>query len=92
MDRYDLIIVNRSFWPVYPVIGEGLLQVAESFASKKKVAVILQDHANINKQLKEFKRGAGVNFFPIRAFSNSSHSLVIRVIDSIFFMIWVFFI
>jgi hypothetical protein len=91
VDRYDLLIVNRSFWPVYPVIGEGLLRVAEDFASSKKVAVILQDHANINKHLKEFKRGAGVNFFPIRAFSNSSSSVVIRVLDSIFFTFWVFF-
>jgi glycosyltransferase involved in cell wall biosynthesis len=91
VNRYDLLIVNRSFWPVYPVIGEGLLRVAESFASSKKVAVILQDHTNINKHLKEFKRGAGVNFFSIRAFSNSSSSLVIRVLDSIFFTFRVFF-
>jgi hypothetical protein len=91
VNRYDLLIVNRSFWPVYPVIGEGLLRVAESFASSKKVAVILQDHANINKHLKEFKRGAGVNFFSILAFSNSSSSLVIRVLDSIFFTFCVFF-
>ena len=91
VDRYDLLIVNRSFWPVYPVIGEGLLRVAESFASSKKVGVIMQDHANINKHLKEFKRGAGVNFFPIRALSNSSSGLVIRVLDSIFFMFWFIF-
>jgi glycosyltransferase involved in cell wall biosynthesis len=91
VDRYDLLIVNRSFWPVYPVLGEGLLRVAESFAYSKKVAVVLQDHADINKHLKEFERGAGVNFFPIRAFSNSSSSLVIRILDSIFFMFWVFF-
>ena len=91
MDRYDLLIVNRSFWPVYPVLGEGLLRVAEGFASSKKVAVILQNHTDINKHLKEFKRGEGVNFFPIQAFSNSSSSLVIRVLDSIFFMFWVFF-
>jgi glycosyltransferase involved in cell wall biosynthesis len=91
VDRYDLLIVNRSFWPVYPVIGEGLLRVAESFASSKKIAVILQDHAGIRKHLKELKRGVGVNFFPVRALSNSSSSLVIRVLDSIFFMFWVFF-
>jgi glycosyltransferase involved in cell wall biosynthesis len=90
VDRYDLLIVNRSFWPVYPVIGEGLLRVAESFAFSKKVAVISQNHTDINKHLKEFKRGAGVNFFPIRAFSNSSSSLVLRILDSIFFMFWVF--
>lgn len=91
MDRYDLLIVNKSFWPVYPVIGEGLLRIAESFASKKKVAVILQDGANINKSLKEFKRGADVNFFPIHLFSNSSSGLVIKILNSIFFMFWVFF-
>ena len=91
MSRYDLLIVNRSFWPVYPVLGEGLLRVAESLASSKKVAVVLQDHANINKHLKEFKRGAEINFFPIRAFSNSSTNLFIRILDSIFFMFWVFF-
>jgi glycosyltransferase involved in cell wall biosynthesis len=91
VDRYDLLIVNRSFWPVYPVIGEGLLRVAESFASSKKIAVILQDPAGIRKHLKELKRGVGVNFFPVRALSNSSSSLFIRVLDSIFFMFWVFF-
>ena len=91
MDRYDLLIVNRSFWPVYPVIGEGLLRVAESFASSKKVAVILQDHTNINRHLKEFKRGAGVKFFPILAFSNSSSRIVVRIFDTIFFSFWIFF-
>jgi hypothetical protein len=90
VDRYDLLIVSRSFWPVYPVLGEGLLRVAESFSSSKKVAVILQDHVSINKHLKEFKRGTGVNFFPVLALSNSSSSLVIRVLDSIFLMFWVF--
>jgi glycosyltransferase involved in cell wall biosynthesis len=92
MNRYDLVIINRSFWPIYPVIGEGLLRVAESFSNSKKVAVILQDHADINKHLKEFERGVGVNFFPMRAFSNSSSSLVLRILDSIFFMFWVSFI
>ena len=91
MKRYDLLIVNRSFWPVYPIIGEGLLRVAESFASLKSTAVILQDHANIKKNLKELDRGNGVSFFPARALSNSSSTLVVRVLDSIFFMFWVFF-
>ena len=50
--RYDLVIINRSFWPIYPVLGEGLLRLAESLASSKKVAVIIQDHENIKKHLK----------------------------------------
>ena len=30
-----IVIINRSFWPVYPVIGEGLLRLAEGLAQKK---------------------------------------------------------
>ena len=51
-ERYDLVIINRSFWPVYPVIGEGLMRLAESVSHSKKVAVILQDHDNIKTHLK----------------------------------------
>jgi hypothetical protein len=91
VSRYDLVIINRSFWPVYPVVGEGLLRVAESLVPLKKVAVILQDHGHINKNLEEHKRGIGVNFFSIHALSNSSSNLVVRILDSIFFMFWVFF-
>ena len=49
MARYDFLIINRSFWPIYPVIGEGLLRLAEELAFTKKVGVILQDHVGIKK-------------------------------------------
>lgn len=91
MERYDLVIINRSFWPVYPVIGEGLLKVAEKLAVSKKISVILQDHDNIKHNLKKFNRGAGVDFFSIAAFSNSSSCLINRTLDSIFFMFGVIF-
>ena len=87
--RYDLVIINRSFWPIYPVLGEGLLRLAESLASSKKVAVIIQDHENIKKHLKKSKRGLGVKFFPAWAFTNSTSSLVKRILDTFFFMLWV---
>lgn len=87
--RYDLVIINRSFWPIYPVLGEGLLRLAESLASSKKVAVIMQDHENIKKHLKKSKRGLGVKFFPSWAFTSSSSSLVKRILDTFFFMLWV---
>ncbi len=29
LKRLDLVIINRSFWPVYPVIGEALMRFAE---------------------------------------------------------------
>ena len=50
--RYDLVIINRSFWPSYPVIGEGLLRLAENLASHKKIAVIMQGNIHIKKSLK----------------------------------------
>ena len=91
MERYDLVIINRSFWPIYPVIGEGLLKVAEKLAVSKKISVVFQDHDNIKENLKKFNRGAGVDFFPITAFSNSSSHLIKRILDSIFFMFGVIF-
>jgi len=89
MQRYDLLIINRSFWPIYPIIGESLLRLAENLAFKKKIGVVMQDHANIKKKLKLFNRGQGVNFFSIWAKSNSSSSIFKRIIDSLLFMIWV---
>jgi glycosyltransferase involved in cell wall biosynthesis len=92
MLKYDFLIINRSFWPIYPVIGESLLRLAEQIAANKKVAVVMQDHVGIKKKLKENNRGEKVNFFPSWAISNSSSSIVIRILDSIFFMFWVIFI
>ena len=89
MNRYDLVIINRSFWPIYPVIGEGLLRLAESIAPIKKVAIITQDHSNINRHLKESGRGVGVKFFLTWAFSNSSSNFFKRILDTLFFMFWV---
>ena len=89
MERFDLLIINRSFWPNYPVIGEGLMRLAENLSSYKKVAIILQDRDNIKKNAKKFNRGNRVNFFPIYAISNSSSGLLKRIIDAFFFMFWV---
>lgn len=89
--RYDLVIINRSFWPIYPVIGEALLRLAENISNSKKVAIVIQDHDNIRNHLKKNKRGQGVKFFPGKAFSNSSSSLIIRILDAIFFTCWIIY-
>lgn len=86
MAKYDLIIINRSFWPIYPVIGESLLQLAEGLSLEKKVGVIFQDHSKFRKKLKSADRANKVNFFPIWAGSNSSSNILVRILDSIFFM------
>lgn len=88
--KTDLAIINRSFWPIYPVIGEALLKLAEKAAAENvHVSVITQDHVGLKTKLKNHKRGSGVNFFPCMALSNSASGLLTRVFDAIFFMVWV---
>ena len=89
--KVKIAIVNRSFWPIYPVVGEGLLKLAEELSTDYIVAVIVQDHANIKTHLKRTGRGFGVRFFPIKAWSNSASGILIRVLDSFYFMVSVFF-
>lgn len=85
MPGEKLVIVNRSFWPVYPVIGEALLRFAEQAAANNvSVSVILQDHADIRSRLAEENRGKGVCFFPVKAWTSSSSSVLARIADAIF--------
>ena len=88
MRRYDILIINRSFWPIYPVVGEALLSLAEKLAlNKKKVAVVAQNQLkNIKSNLNFSNRGIGVKFFTTWAFSVSSSNIVKRILDSFFFM------
>lgn len=87
--RTDLAIINRSFWPVYPVIGEALLRFAENTAAQKSVAVIMQDHAGIRPQLAKHGRGEGVAFYPCKAWTTSASGIARRIVDAAFFMVWV---
>lgn len=89
--RSDIAIINRSFWPIYPVIGEALLRFAEKLSGSHSVSVILQDHAGIRKHLAEKERGQGVEFLPGKAWSNSSSGVLVRILDSVYFMCWVMF-
>jgi len=88
--RLDLVIINRSFWPIYPVIGEALMRFAEQHAQMHSIGVILQDHVDIKKHLACEQRGDKVGFYPCRAFSVSGSSIVRRAADAVFFMLWVF--
>ena len=83
-------IINRSFWPVYPVIGEALLRFAEGAANQgHSVSVIMQDHAGIKEKLAEAGRGKGVRFYPAKALTTSASGVLYRACDAVFFMFWV---
>ena len=82
-------VINRSFWPLYPVIGEALLRFAEGAAKKDyRVSVILQDRVSIKDELAETSRGAGVDFYPAKALTTSASGTLYRVFDALFFMLW----
>ena len=83
-------VINRSFWPVYPVIGEALLRFAEGAAIQgHSVSVIMQDHAGIKSKLAEANRGEGVVFYPVKALTTSASGVMHRACDAVFFMFWV---
>ena len=83
-------IINRSFWPVYPVIGEALLRFAEQAANHgHSVSVIMQDHADIKVKLAEADRGKGARFYPVKALTTSASGVLLRTCDAVFFMFWV---
>lgn len=88
--REKLLIINRSFWPIYPVIGEALMRFAEREVVNREVAVVLQDHAGIRQQLERQQRGKGVHFYPCKAWTVSGSTIARRIADAIFFMVWVF--
>ena len=87
----SIAVINRSFWPFYAVVGEALLRFSEDAAlNGHKVSVIIQDHMGIKSRLDEAGRGKGIDFYPGKAITTSSSGIVLRVIDSLWFMCWVF--
>lgn len=84
--KNKIAIINRSFWPVYPVIGEALLQIAEELAIDNRVSVVMQDHVGIKKKLDEHKRGKNVRFYPVKAWTTSASGILGRILDNVYFM------
>ena len=65
------------------------MRFAEKLSESRSVSVILQDHAGIRKHLADQGRGKGVEFLPGKAWSTSSSGILMRALDSIYFMVWV---
>ena len=88
--KYDLAIINRSFWPESEILGEAKLLLAEQVAQKGRACVIAQALTNVEAELKRQNRGVGVKFYIAKSRSNSSSSLVRRVFDAVMFAPFVF--
>ena len=89
LKRYDLAIINRSFWPKSQIIGESLLQLCELLSKKGyKVVAIVQGSSSLKQSLKSNARGVGVDFQVSRARTDSSTGLTGRISDMLIFVVW----
>lgn len=85
-----IAIVNRGFWPIYPVIGEGLLKFAEmAHSDGNLVSVISQGGEDLLESLRKRSRGTGISYYPTQALANSSSRIIRRILDSLFFTVHV---
>ena len=88
--KHDLAIINRSFWPESEILGEAKLRLAEFVAESGKACVITQTKVDLISELKKSDRGTGVTFYASKSRTNSSSSLVRRILDAVSFAPFVF--
>ena len=88
--RCDFAIVNRSFWPKSKIIGEALLQLAESNADTNQVCIITQSESDLKQDLITHHRGNNVLVYACKVRSNSATHLIWRIVDALVFMFWTF--
>jgi hypothetical protein len=90
-NRIGLAIINRGFWPDGQVIGETLLQLAESVSETSRVFVITQSKGNLLESLNAHDRGHALELMACRSRSDSSTGYFMRSLDALIFMTWTFF-
>lgn len=57
-----IAVINRGFWPTYPVIGDALLGLAEELAKYTSVTVMTQSSPGLALKLSRLGRGQNVIF------------------------------
>ena len=87
--KSKLLIINRSFWPDSLIQGEALLNFAESASIEYHVTVAAQLKADLRSSSAVQNRGEGIIFRTTPAFSTSKSHVIVRILEGIFFMIWV---
>lgn len=74
-------IINRSFWPKSPAIGEALLTLSESLTDEYNVIVLTQTDKDFSESLASSNRGHKVKFITLPALTSSSSSLLSRLAE-----------
>ena len=84
-----LAIVNRTF-QYESSIGDGLLKLADLASAKGPVCVIAQAKSNLKADLDAAGRGRGLQIRACKSYTTSASSLIKRISEAVFFMLWTF--
>lgn len=79
--KNKIAIINRSFWPKSPAIGEALLTLSESLTDEYNVIVLTQTDKDFSEKLAFSNRGHKVKFITLPALTSSSSSLLSRLAE-----------
>ena len=83
--KIDLMIINRGF---NSQNGE-LISYAEMTSKNSNVSVLAQSNIDLAKKFKNELRETKVKINTCRSYSNSASNILSRIIDALFFMVWV---
>ncbi|MCW8889572.1 MAG: glycosyltransferase [Sedimenticola sp.] len=85
------LIVSRDFWPNAAAIGDGLLCLARQLAKTDKVSVVTMSRQNL-AELDNAESGhtSSISFLTAKPLTTSSSSIIFRIIELIYFSIWLF--
>lgn len=83
-----VLIINRSFWPTYSVLGDGLLTIAEKLSERGHVVnVAFLGNRDFWHFLEIKKRGLNIRFFRVISLTTSGSSIIKRISEIVFFTI-----
>lgn len=85
-----VILINRAFWPDSDIPGLALLNLSEELSIRYTTYVLTQSKRNLIHVLNENQRCKNVILKQITSLTDSSSSILWRVIESIQFSLWVF--
>ena len=88
MMKKKVVILNRSFWPDSKILGESMLQIAETLTDTYDVEVITQSTLDLKHYLDDQGRAIGVTVNSLVS-APSGRSLFFRLGGLITYAAWI---
>lgn len=83
------LIVSRDFWPNAAAIGDGLMGLARQLSRTDNVSVVTMSREDLSALDRAESGGvSNVLFFIAKPLTNSSSSILLRILELIYFSIW----